>query len=546
MTGGHSGSQSDYGRALLANPGLPADHPRQVAHELLTAVGIGFVFYGPADATACFEEFARLAPALRESDGHNGSSFLAALRRRPGVFWFCFQGPRGSAIALCLTQEADTGFTANHIAMPLKNTQLPWEWGICTGGGSVTIACARIIDTAQIVELHTLPGLQHIPAANGQLPTDLLAGLVALGWQSAGDGLKTDVALVGGGAQSVFVFPRGSQSVDVVTQIGNTVNGVVPEGLRARAEGPYTVEAADDLVVMCQQFAIDDPNVSPASIDASARVLVTFAVAPHITLATETTPPEPTPAPVVQAPSHLPPSGPTTHVPSPAASRATNFPPPITNTDPYQSPSTLPRTAPAAFTPPPTTARAGGMNNRTVIVAAAAVIIAIVAAIAIFKNGDTRSTDRYTNDTAAGAGGTSGTVIPTPTRTTTADPASRLAELAAEDSAYIDGHLLDMWEPQLSSKRPGLVAEGITWSASDILREHMELRQRFPDARLVWSGDWPVYGDPTWWVTLAGIPFSSGEQANRWCEDQNFDADHCLAKLMSHTKGPNGTTLNRK
>ena len=123
---------------------------------------------------------------------------------------------------------------------------------------------------------------------------------------------------------------------------------------------------------------------------------------------------------------------------------------------------------------------------------------------------------------------------------------SALADLAAADRIHIDTSLLNVWQPQLSAKRPGLVADDITWSAPEILREHMDLRQRFPTAQLVWSGDWPVFSDPTWWVTVAGLPFESGEQANNWCSQRGFDADHCFAKVLSHDMGPSGTTLGRK
>jgi hypothetical protein len=122
---------------------------------------------------------------------------------------------------------------------------------------------------------------------------------------------------------------------------------------------------------------------------------------------------------------------------------------------------------------------------------------------------------------------------------------SALADTAMADRSYIDANLLDRWQPQLSSKRPGLFTEGTTWSANDIVREHMQLRQRFPAARLAWSGDWPVFSDPTWWVTVAGIPFGSGQDANAWCASQGFDADHCFAKILSHTMGTSDTTLTR-
>jgi hypothetical protein len=123
---------------------------------------------------------------------------------------------------------------------------------------------------------------------------------------------------------------------------------------------------------------------------------------------------------------------------------------------------------------------------------------------------------------------------------------SALVDIAAADRAYIDANLMNQWQPQLSSKYPGLLADGITWSASDIIREHMELRQRYPQSRLVWSPDWSVYrSDPQWWITLSGIPFSTGDAANGWCSSQGFDADHCYAKMLSHTLGTSDTTQFR-
>lgn len=123
--------------------------------------------------------------------------------------------------------------------------------------------------------------------------------------------------------------------------------------------------------------------------------------------------------------------------------------------------------------------------------------------------------------------------------------ATALVDVAAADRAYLEANMLDVWQPQLSSKRPGLFADGITWQNNDILREHMEFRQRFPEARLLWSADWPVYSDAGWWVTLAGRGFRSGEAANDWCTGQGYDADHCFAKMLSRTRGASGTTLHR-
>lgn len=123
---------------------------------------------------------------------------------------------------------------------------------------------------------------------------------------------------------------------------------------------------------------------------------------------------------------------------------------------------------------------------------------------------------------------------------------SALNDIVAADRADIDAHLLEVWQPQLSSKRPGLYYDGITWQANDIVREHMQLRQRYPNAKLVWSGDWPVYETKDWWITVSGVPMPDGPSANSWCVRESFDEDHCFAKMLSHRLDESGTTLNRK
>ena len=126
---------------------------------------------------------------------------------------------------------------------------------------------------------------------------------------------------------------------------------------------------------------------------------------------------------------------------------------------------------------------------------------------------------------------------------------------AAEDALkwYIDRDrdsvrfsLAGYWTPQLSSKRPGLVAEGRTWDERSALAEFLTLRQEHSTVRLVYSDEWPVF-EPGggWWVTLAGMTFSSAESANAWCDAQGYDADHCLAKKMDTTGPPDGTTVSR-
>lgn len=121
-----------------------------------------------------------------------------------------------------------------------------------------------------------------------------------------------------------------------------------------------------------------------------------------------------------------------------------------------------------------------------------------------------------------------------------------LRDLAMADHSAVETNLAERWVPQISSKRPGLVAEGITWTPTDILREHLSLRQRYDSVRLVWAGDWSTFSAPDWWVTVVGDPSSDAGSSLQWCNRNGLDADHCYAKIISNTRGAEGTTfLNR-
>ncbi|GAB41269.1 MULTISPECIES: hypothetical protein [Gordonia] len=110
------------------------------------------------------------------------------------------------------------------------------------------------------------------------------------------------------------------------------------------------------------------------------------------------------------------------------------------------------------------------------------------------------------------------------------------------DRARILSSSNNQWVAQLSSKQPGLVADGKTWTNKDILDEFAANYQRFSGARLLWSDDWSVFSSSGWWVTITAQTFPSPQAAVAWCQQQNFDRDHCLGKLISNTAPPEGST----
>jgi hypothetical protein len=152
---------------------------------------------------------------------------------------------------------------------------------------------------------------------------------------------------------------------------------------------------------------------------------------------------------------------------------------------------------------------------------------------------------------APGAGGGAGSADVTPAAGSTGtgeagptDPTAELRRLAQSDAASL-GAIADTWVPQLASKRPGTVAAGRTWDAAAILAEHQQLRARYPQARLLWSGDWSVFGGDDYWVTVLASPVASPAGADGWCDGQGLGADDCFATWLSHRGGSAGTAVHR-
>jgi serine/threonine protein kinase len=132
--------------------------------------------------------------------------------------------------------------------------------------------------------------------------------------------------------------------------------------------------------------------------------------------------------------------------------------------------------------------------------------------------------------------------VPTTATSALQDPVQQLRQIANGDRSFAYAQLADRWVPQLSSKRPGVVDNGVVWDDAMTLQEHLQLRQRYPDVRLLWSGDWSTFSGPDFWVTVAGITFPDSAGALDWCRGHGFDRDHCAAKIISTTHPVAGST----
>lgn len=119
-----------------------------------------------------------------------------------------------------------------------------------------------------------------------------------------------------------------------------------------------------------------------------------------------------------------------------------------------------------------------------------------------------------------------------------------LQDQADRDRSRVES-VTGWWVPQLSSQRPGTVDGGIRYADTAILGHYRGLAAQYPGTALLWSGDRPVYKNGDYWVVVVAQPFSTAAQTNAWCDRQGFGADFCLAKSLSHTRGPAGTTVDR-
>ena len=139
--------------------------------------------------------------------------------------------------------------------------------------------------------------------------------------------------------------------------------------------------------------------------------------------------------------------------------------------------------------------------------------------------------------------------------TTSQDSASE--ESAAEsslkwqvdhDRPSVTKDLTGKWVAQLSSKKPGMTADGMTWDNRTTLQEFLKLRQKYPTAKLLYSEDWPVFdAGGKYWVTIAGTPVQHGCGGQRLVRRAGIRCRALLRQVHRHQRalgGDNGEQVS--
>lgn len=113
--------------------------------------------------------------------------------------------------------------------------------------------------------------------------------------------------------------------------------------------------------------------------------------------------------------------------------------------------------------------------------------------------------------------------------------------LVTSSSSVVDS-VEGYWVPQLGAMRIGSGSSTDEWTEEDVLVAFEGYRARYPDAAMLWSGDWAVYTEPYWYVVIVASPAADPDTVLRWCRDEGFDANSCLAKKLSRDGSPQSAT----
>ncbi len=133
-------------------------------------------------------------------------------------------------------------------------------------------------------------------------------------------------------------------------------------------------------------------------------------------------------------------------------------------------------------------------------------------------------------------------VVPAPRVTITEDPSTVYVprgSSAADDQVAADWLTAEVmvgsWIPQLSSNT----------DSDSAMAKYNGLSANYSGVFMVSSNDFTSFRRGGYYVTMVAIPFGTSAEANAWCDAQGFQADDCLAKRLSHTDGPDGSTVER-
>lgn len=199
------------------------------------------------------------------------------------------------------------------------------------------------------------------------------------------------------------------------------------------------------------------------------------------------------------------------------------------------APTTSEAPVTAATASSPTTTPIARTSSGLLIVAALLGLAAVATGIFLVTRSDGTPATKAGSSTIPGVttvASNDTTAFTTIATDPVAAAAAQLQQLVAQDRPTADS-LVGSWIPQLSAKRVGLKADGITYGPVEILADHSQLRTTY-GAILVDAGafEFTTGGAPMtdWFLTIVPEKFANKSDALKWCSDRNLTANVCLAR----------------
>lgn len=231
----------------------------------------------------------------------------------------------------------------------------------------------------------------------------------------------------------------------------------------------------------------------------------------------------------------------------PQQGQSAAFPPPggqPSQPDPSWAPPRQPASgAPAAAAPapqqePPQQKKKGRAALTAAVIVACVLVIAAVVALVILK--PWRKNVEAENTPAPAESSESASPSESPKT-----GEERISELTEHGTEAAKNGLDGAWVAELSAKKPGIEADGITYTWDDMVDDYErneQLADSFGyDVLMTKTDDWATFKHDGLWVTVVDYDFGSAEDALDFCRQAQRDRDNCNAKQLSTSGDPEGT-----
>lgn len=246
----------------IRNPGLSSDEPRQLAFELLKAMGMTVLLTSPYPAEYVLAEALRVAPTLGRSSHLNRA--VMRLDADPATMWMTVESPTGSAILVFGSPESDTNLIMTQIMQPFESTASPFARAIAFQG-SADDEVAALLDGFDVV-----PVAEWSPFAersDGFAVLPITVRRAAALWERIGAELYRKNYPDADNADVFLTLQNGQ--VELWTTVGE---GSAPAWVAPLiAAGTHRVELLDPAVAVATPLPLP---VDAASLDAAAVRLV--------------------------------------------------------------------------------------------------------------------------------------------------------------------------------------------------------------------------------------------------------------------------------